>query len=286
MFAAGFLAALLWRARATHPAAAAPAAAARPSAPPRARPARRDPAQAIVVARDPEPPQPNAPAPRLGGNARLAILVDDLGNDSRALSRLLAIPEPVSGAVLPGLPRSAETARALFGAGKEVLLHLPMEPVSSRENPGPGLLKGPLTGREVAAVLAGDLEEVPHAVGVNNHMGSKGTADARLMDDLMAALRARGLYFVDSRTTEWTRAGEAARRHGVPFLSRNVFLDDVASEPAVAAQLERAAEIARTEGSAVAIGHPHGPTLSVLEKEMPRLRAEGVTPVFVSELIR
>ncbi len=166
-----------------------------------------------------------------------------------------------------------------------MLLHLPMEPVSSRENPGPGLLKGSMSDREVAELLARDLADVPGAIGVNNHMGSKGSADARLMDALMTALRARRLYFLDSRTTEWTRAEEAAKRRGVPFLSRNVFLDDVSSEQAVAAQLQRAVEVARADGFAVAIGHPHPATLAVLEKALPELRAEGVTPVFVSALL-
>ena len=242
-----------------------------------------DPAGDIAIVTD---PAPHAGEPSARTSARLAILIDDLGNDPRALARVLAIRQPLSGAVLPGLSRSSETAEALSRRGKEVLLHLPFEPLSSRESPGPGLVKTSMGEREIAEVIGRDLAQVPHATGVNNHMGSKGTADARLMDSVMAVLEARRLYFLDSRTTEWTRAGEAARRHGVPFLSRNVFLDDVPSDEAVAAQLRRAVETARSDGFAVAIGHPHSPTLEVLEREMPRLPAAGVTPVFVSDLLK
>jgi polysaccharide deacetylase 2 family uncharacterized protein YibQ len=278
VFAAGFVAALLWRNRAAdvRPAAVVTPTPSRraPVRPPAAGKPKKNPDRGdIAIVSDPAP-------------ARLAVLVDDLGNDSRALARVLAIREPLSGAVLPGLAHSAEAAEELSRGGKEVLLHLPFEPLSSRESPGPGLLKTSMGEREVAEVIARDLSEVPHAAGVNNHMGSKGTADARLMDAVMAVLRARGLYFLDSRTTEWTRAGEAARRHGVPFLSRNVFLDDVATDEAVSAQLRRAVETARTEGFSVAIGHPHSPTLEVLEREMPRLHAAGVRPVFVSDLLK
>jgi polysaccharide deacetylase 2 family uncharacterized protein YibQ len=230
----------------------------------------------VTLARDPE---------ARTGRARLAILVDDLGNDSAALSRLLAIREPFSGAVLPALARSRETAEALRAAGKEILLHLPLEPVGGRANPGPGLLRTSMPASEIQTLLAADLGEVPGAVGVNNHMGSKATADPAFMDLLMSLLRRRGLFFLDSRTTEWTVAEAAARRHGVPFLSRNVFLDDVPREAAIEEQLTKVVAIARDKGFAVAIGHPHPATISVLERELPRVSSEGITLVRVSDLL-
>jgi polysaccharide deacetylase 2 family uncharacterized protein YibQ len=257
-----------------------------PVPPPKPKAARRQTAASsedIVVARDPVPARPER---RPAGSGRLAVVVDDLGNDSQALARVLAIAEPLSGAVLPGLPRSADTARSLARSGKEVLLHLPMEPLESREKPGPGLLRASMSAREISELLDHDLADVPGATGVNNHMGSKGTADRNLMNALMAILRKKSLYFLDSRTTEWTTAEEAARQFGVPFLSRGVFLDDVPREEAIQAALERAAAAARQNGFSVAIGHPHGPTLSVLERQMSRLAAEDVTPVFVSDLLR
>lgn len=290
VFAAGFLADRLWRGPRAESLGQGPISGASRRSTPRtvsSAPRRSDPSREIVVARDPEPArEPRAPEARREGGARLAILIDDLGNDARALGRVTAIAPPLSGAVLPGLAHSAETAEALARARKEVLLHLPLEPVNSLENPGPGLVRASMSEREVDEVIARDLGQVPHAVGVNNHMGSRGTADSRLMDEVMAAIGPRGLYFLDSRTTEWTRAGEAARRYGVPFLSRNVFLDDVSSEEAISRQLQRAIDTARTVGFAVAIGHPHATTLSVLERRMPELAGDGITPVFVSELLR
>jgi polysaccharide deacetylase 2 family uncharacterized protein YibQ len=277
IFAFGFLAAWLLLRRA----APAPTGLHRPlpasSAPRRAGPRR---------------PSPVRPRAEGGGEtadrrpARLAIVVDDLGNDRSALARLLAIREPYTGAVLPGLPRSRETAEALARAGHEVLLHLPMEPVGGKAHPGPGIIRSDMNDAQLDDVLARDLQDVPGARGVNNHMGSKGTADPSLMDRLMKRLSRTGLYFLDSRTTEWTVAEAAAARHGVPFLSRKVFLDDVDNESAVERQLDAAVEQARRLGEAVAIGHPHPATLSVLERELPEIGRRGVTLVSAGDLLR
>jgi polysaccharide deacetylase 2 family uncharacterized protein YibQ len=224
--------------------------------------------------------------PPLGRNPRLAIVVDDLGNDPRALDRLLRIQEPITGAVLPDLPRSRETSLALRQSGKEVLLHLPMEPLDSWVNPGPGLIRDSMSAAEIETTLAADLAEVPEADGVNNHMGSKGTADRRTVSALLAGLLRRQLFFLDSRTTRSTVVEEEGLRIGVPVLSRNVFLDDAADERSVELQLDEAEAIARKEGFAVAIGHPHPSTLAVLERRLPQLRGRGITASLVSELKR
>jgi polysaccharide deacetylase 2 family uncharacterized protein YibQ len=219
--------------------------------------------------------------------ARLAIVVDDLGNDSRALERLIGIREPLTGAVLPGLPKSRETARALAGAGKEVLLHLPMEPLDERLDPGPGLVRDSMSPAQIESMVAADLAAVPGADGVNNHMGSKGTADRTTVVAVLEALSRRGLYFLDSRTTTSTRMAQEAPRLGVPVLSRDVFLDDDAEdESSIERQFDRAEKAAREDGSAVAIGHPHDRTIAVLERRMPQLRQHGITACRVSGLIR
>jgi hypothetical protein len=243
---------------------------------PASRPAARRPAsreEGIVLAEDPAP------------DPRLAIVVDDLGNDDAALARVAAIAEPLAGAVLPGLPRSRETARALRSAGKEVLLHLPMEPLDPRARPGPGLVRTAMTAAQIGDVLAADLEDVPGAAGVNNHMGSKATADRRTMDAVLSVVGKRRLFFLDSRTTAFTVAAQEAGRLGVPCRSRSVFLDDVPEESAIRVQLDRAVAEARSEEAAVAIGHPHPATLAVLEQELPRLREQGIRLVVVSELL-
>lgn len=151
--------------------------------------------------------------------------------------------------------------------------------------PGPGVVLLTQTDAEILAVLASDLASVPGAAGVNNHMGSAATADQRVMRVVAEDLARRGLFFVDSRTTDATVARDAARAAGVPNASRRVFLDDVATEPAVQASLEGLVRKAKSEGSAIAIGHPHPATLAVLDRELPRLADYGVRLVRVSELL-
>jgi polysaccharide deacetylase 2 family uncharacterized protein YibQ len=228
----------------------------------------------------------SAPPPAAGG-ARVAIVIDDLGNDASATERIASWPYEVCGAVLPALPGSARAARQLEGAGKQVLLHLPMEPREyPRMKPGPGVILLSQSDEEIARILESDLESVPGAAGVSNHMGSAATADARVMRAVARVLARRRLFFLDSRTTGATVGQETAREERVPAISRRVFLDDVATEPAVSKMLEEVVSRARAEGSAVALGHPYPATLAVLERELPQLADRGVRLVPVGQLAR
>ncbi len=249
---------------------------AKPPRPASRLPPRRAPAEEIVAVEE-------APS---GTPPRLAIVVDDLGNDPRALERLLQIREPLTGAVLPGLPRSRETAIALSRAGKEVLLHLPMEPLDAQIQPGPGLIRDSMSSSDVETTLQADLIDVPGAVGVNNHMGSKGTADRRIVTMLLQGLSRRRLFFLDSRTTSETVVPEEGARSGVVVLSRDVFLDDSADPDSIERQLDSAEDVARREGRAIAIGHPRPSTLAALERRLPLLRERGITACRVSSLSR
>ena len=244
-----------------------------PAPPPTGRNSRASTEEGIVLSREAVP------------GARLAIVIDDLGNDPAAAARVAALAGPIAGAVLPALGRSRETALALARAGKEVLLHLPMEPIDSRADPGPGVVRVAMSRREIAALVTADLEDVPGADGVNNHMGSKASASRATMDAILGIVKDRGLYFLDSRTTAFTVAAEEAARLGVPCRSRSIFLDDVADEKAIGAQLDAAVEEARTQGAAIAIGHPHSATLGVLERELSRWSARGVSLSRVGDLM-
>jgi hypothetical protein len=236
-------------------------------------------------ARAPSPAGPAAhPSP---GEARLAIVIDDLGNELAPARRIAGWPEPVAGAVLPGLAYSAASARALSEGGKQVLLHLPMEPQGfPRVRPGPGVILRAQSDGEIARTLEDDLATVPGAAGVNNHMGSAATADPRVMRAVARVLSHRGLFFLDSRTTDATVAERTAEEESVPSARRRVFLDDVATEAAVRERLNEAVERAKAEASAVAIGHPYGATLAVLERDLPGIEARGVRLVKVGELVR
>ena len=230
---------------------------------------------------------PERPREPSGGPPRVAIVIDDLGNELAPAERIAGWRVPVAGAVLPDLRWSAASAEALARGGKEVLLHLPMEPEGyPRVRPGPGLVLRAQSDAEIERLVEEDLATVPGAVGVNNHMGSAATADARVMRAVARVLSRHGLFFLDSRTTDATVAEKTAEQASVRAVSRRVFLDDVASEDAVRAQLNELARRARQEGDAVAIGHPYPVTLFVLEKELPTMGERGVRLVRVSELAR
>ncbi len=229
-------------------------------------------------------------APALPGERprvpRVAIVIDDLGNDVPAMERIAGWPYKVCGAVLPVLPGSGRTARQLEESGKQVLLHLPMEPRNPRMNPGPGVILRSQSEEEIARTLESDLDSVPGAAGVSNHMGSAATADPRVMRAVVRVLARRGLFFLDSRTTGATVARETAREERVPAVSRRVFLDDIATEAEVQKALDDLIVHARAEGSAVGLGHPYAATLAVLERELPRLGERGVKLVPVGDLAR
>jgi uncharacterized protein len=217
---------------------------------------------------------------------QLAIILDDLGYDRSSADSLLSLPFPVTVSVIPHLPLSSEIADAAFRHGDQVLLHLPMQSESSQVKHENIELRVGMDAREVQLTLAGMLETVPHAVGVNNHEGSLATADPALMRELMPALRRHGLFFIDSRTTAATVAYTTAEQAGVRAASRKVFLDDTPTKKAVRAQLELAARDASRNGSAIAIGHPHPATIAALAETVPQLEARGIRLVFASDLVR
>lgn len=217
-------------------------------------------------------------------SAQIAIILDDLGEQHLNGLRAIALPGPVACAFLPKTPHAAAQARLAHERGKEVLLHLPLEPARARPFP---MAITARTGRaELGAALAEALASVPHAAGVNNHQGSLLTQMAEPMGWLMAELRARPeLYFVDSRTSAGSVAYRVARAHGVPAAERNVFLDGARGEAAVRASFRELIAKAQRNERALAIGHPYPETFKVLEEELPRLASWGVTLVAPSELI-
>lgn len=219
------------------------------------------------------------------GGPRLAIILDDMGYDQAAANAVFGLPFRLTVSVLPNLPLSSAVADQAYRRGDQVLLHLPMQPQSAGAAHERDQLTVGMGAGLVGATLAEMLRTVPHAVGVNNHEGSRATADPALMRALMESLRADGLFFVDSRTTAQTVAYTEAEDAGVAAASRNVFLDDVASQGAILKQLDLAARDAVTRGSAIAIGHPRPATIAALAKGVPRLKDRGVRLAPASELV-
>jgi polysaccharide deacetylase 2 family uncharacterized protein YibQ len=219
-------------------------------------------------------------------NPRLAIIIDDMGYDRSAADAVLALAFPLTVSVLPHLPLSTEVAEEAQRRGDQVMLHLPMESEADGAKPEDIELRVGMNAAQVNLTLAGMLETVPYAVGVNNHQGSRATSDPALMQALMPALRQRGLFFVDSRTDVKTVAYDAAERNGVRAASRKVFLDDVASREAILKQLDLATRDARRDGFTIAIGHPRPATIAALANGVPRLEAQGIHLVFASDLVQ
>jgi polysaccharide deacetylase 2 family uncharacterized protein YibQ len=224
-------------------------------------------------------------APSSQASARLAIILDDLGNDRAAADAIFALKYPLTVSVLPNHTHSVDIAEEAQRRGYEVMLHLPMQAMGNETREAQELRQG-MPAAEVASVVDQMLSAVPGVVGVNNHQGSQATADQTLMSELMPVLRDRGLFYIDSRTTAATLAFDAARTSGVPAAFRNVpFLDDVAETGAVRKQLQLALREAKTKGEAVAIGHPHPATLQALHEILPHAESQGVHLVFASDLV-
>jgi len=233
----------------------------------------------------PSPTPKPQPAPSARG--RLAILLDDGGQNLDQVEAAAALPKTVGFAILPFLPRSTETAVALHDAGHEIWLHLPMEPENYPANdPGPGAVLMSMNSDDLRTAVHLAINNIPHVVGVNNHMGSKATADLKTMTWIMQELKTRDLAFIDSRTTIHTVAEEAAQAQGVPTNRRHVFLDNERSAAAIRVQLDEAIYRSRMEGEIIAIGHLDKVTIEVLSQELPGLGKRGADLVKPSDLVR
>jgi len=214
------------------------------------------------------------------GKAYLSIIIDDLGQSTERDNRTLALPGPVTMAIMPDTPHATDFARQAHKAGKTVILHMPMDPATGPYAWHPGI---PI--EELARRLDAALAKVPYAAGINNHMGSRMTAQREPMTWLMGELQRRHLFFVDSRTSAATVAAAEAQAQGLAHVSRDVFLDDVRTTEAITGQLQQGIALARKQGSAVLIGHPYPQTLDVLERELPKLKSQGIELIRLKQMI-
>lgn len=214
---------------------------------------------------------------------KIAIIIDDLGNDHHAGMRAIHLPGPLSYAVLPHTFHSISLAQEVHNAGKEVLLHAPMQAIVPHSL-GPGGLHTRMNKEEFLATLHNDLAAIPHASGINNHMGSYLTSRSLQMTWLMQDIKSLGLFFIDSVTSPHSIAERVAKTNGIPSAHRDVFLDDVRTYPAINMRFNELLAIARQKGYAIAIGHPYPMTLSFLERALPQLREQGYELVSASQL--
>ena len=216
---------------------------------------------------------------------QLVLIIDDVGNHRQRDLRALQLPGRINLAILPHTSNATTIANMASAANKEVLLHAPMTTVDNHHL-GPGGLTSSMNELDFRSTLAASLRSTPHARGVSNHMGSALTEQPEPMRWLMEELDARGLYFVDSRTSVNTVAAATARQHRIPVLSRQVFLDNDRSTEAIAERFEEFLRRGREEGIAVAIGHPHANTLDYLQQVLPELEGRGYQLLWISEALQ
>ncbi|NIA26984.1 MAG: divergent polysaccharide deacetylase family protein [Desulfobulbaceae bacterium] len=217
---------------------------------------------------------------------RIAIIIDDLGYQLAAGRRAIDLPGPLAFAVLPQTPKGELLATIAHDKGKEVLLHLPLEPVEYSGPAEPGGILLDMSRATFRNTFAGAIESVPFAIGVSSHRGSLLTRHPGHMAWLMEELLDRdNLFFVDSYTTHESVALKVAAEAGVAATKRDVFLDHDRSADAVSREFERLKSLARQSGQAVGIGHPYPATLDFLEREIPKLEKQGYKLVSISQML-
>ena len=217
---------------------------------------------------------------------RVAIIIDDLGWNKESADALLNIEAPISFAILPHLPFSKIIADEAGLKHRDVLLHLPMEPYGyPNKDPGIKPLTDDMNKNDIEALMKDYISEIPHIVGMNNHMGSKFTENERGMRYVMEILKDKNLFFVDSFTTPKSLAYQTAKALGVKTARRQVFLDNEEDEEYIKGQIEKLIAFARKDNSAIGIGHPHPQTINVLQKMVPVMKENGIEIVPVSELV-
>jgi len=215
----------------------------------------------------------------------LAFVIDDAGNNLHELDPFLRIPGPLTIAVMPGLPYSAEAARRIRAAGKDVILHQPMEAIGA-QNPGPGAIYSGMGEEEIRSILTRNIAEVGPVAGINNHQGSKISMDEEIAQIILKFCAEQGIYFLDSRTTAETVFPVYAQRLGMKIAERNVFLDNEQDRNSMLRYITSGLTIAQRNGSAIMIGHVWSPELApLLAEQFPILTIQGYTIKTVSGMM-
>ncbi len=216
--------------------------------------------------------------------ATVVLIIDDMGNGMSLGQRAIALPGPINYAFLPHSPSSKILAESAHRHGKEVMLHIPMSNLQDLTT-GPGTLRPIMEHQQFLETLYENLAAIPHVRGVNNHMGSLLTQLREPMGWLMSELKQRNLYFIDSRTSPLSVAESQANAHQLATRHRDVFLDNERTPEAIGKQFERLITLAKQQGIAVAIGHPHPETLEFLERAIPTLADRGIKLSLASEAL-
>ncbi|MGL1932626.1 MAG: divergent polysaccharide deacetylase family protein [Desulfotalea sp.] len=222
----------------------------------------------------------SVPTVQAGEKPRISIIIDDMGYDKRSGLGLINLPHDLSFSFLPFTPNSEFLQKEARTNGRDVLLHLALEPQSKDVSLEPTTLKLHYSPERQLQLLEENLHGVPEAIGVNNHMGSLFTENGGAMGNVLTTVKERGLFFVDSYTSRKSVAHSTAQSLAMPAMRRDIFLDNVRTEDAICGQLEKLVLVAQKKGSSIGIGHPHNATLDALRKCLPTLSLKvDIVPV-------
>ncbi len=217
---------------------------------------------------------------------KIAIVIDDLGYDRHIAQEFIDLQAPLTLSFLPQAPHAKEMALLALEKGKEIILHLPMEPLDyPKTNPGPGALLLSMSAAEISHIIDNDFKEFPFVPGANNHMGSRFTENREKMTVVLESLKKRNLFFLDSLTTAQSVVPSLAEDLGVKYLQRNIFLDNEIAVGPIQQQFEKLIRLARTREFAVGSGHPYPLLLQVMREQLPSIKSR-VEIVSLSKLIK
>ena len=224
----------------------------------------------------------------LWGTARrpqIALIIDDIGQSRTRAREFMKMDIALTFSILPHLPYSCELAEEMNRVGYEVMLHQPMEPYSTAQDPGPGALYVGDGPQRITEIMESNIHNIPHAVGVNNHMGSKFTESSVDVSDALKIVKQKDLFFVDSWTSSHSKARDISKSYGIPTLRRRIFLDNLREESAVMIELNRLKQCALRVGQVVGIGHPVSSTARAIKRFARDRRNADIELVSVSELL-
>jgi len=217
---------------------------------------------------------------------KVAVIIDDMGYSLKAINEVCSIKKPLTISILPFSPLAQETARIAHQDNLEVMLHLPLESLNSQEgNDIEGIIHSRMSEEETRQAVETDLAQVPFLSGVNNHMGSKITAEEPQMRIILESIKKRNLFFIDSRTTGRSLAYKLSQELGIPSAYRHVFLDTENKDNYIKKRLIELFHMAQKNGEAVGIGHPTEETLRVLKENFYLVDAYNIEAVFASQIV-
>ncbi|GAB6100101.1 hypothetical protein JCM16358_19800 [Halanaerocella petrolearia] len=218
--------------------------------------------------------------------AKMAVVIDDLGFNHKGTEEMLKIKRPLTLAVLPGRPFSQHDAKLVKEADQELILHQPLEPLNPKVDPGAGAIDTSMTKEEIRTTLQDNLNSLPQVMGINNHMGSKGTSNKRVMKEIVKVLKDREIFYVDSSTSADSVAFEVARANNLPTVANYLFIDNIDKKKEIKKMLLRLGKIALKKKELVVIGHVRQNTALALQEVIPKLEDWGIKLVYASQLVK